>query len=77
MKNLQKEIKAREDKKYVMKGDIKVDLRGRAEVFEVKHNGVSIDWTANFTEALSTQKNVFGSSVYSINTSTGIKTVRA
>lgn len=67
----------KEDEKYVQKGEIKVDSRGREEVFEVKHNSVTIDWTANITEALSTAKTVMNSVVYSINMSTGLKTLRA
>ena len=67
----------KEDEKYSNGKDIKVDNRNREEVFEVAHNGVSIDWTANFSEAISTARSVIGSRVYSINMSTGIKTLRA
>lgn len=66
-----------EAEKYVMKGEIKVDNRGREEVFEVKKDGVTIDWTSNITEALATAKTVMNSVVYSINMHTGVKTLRA
>lgn len=65
-----------EAEKYVMKGDIKVDNRGRDEIFEVTKDGVTLDLTANFTEASSVQKQSIGSRLYSINMQTGKKTLR-
>ena len=66
----------KEDKKFSMTGEIKYDNRGRAEVYEVQHNGVSIDWTANVSEALASHKATPGSKLYAINMGTGNKTLR-
>lgn len=68
--------KEKEGEKYVTKGEIKVDYRNRPEVFEVKKDGVTVEWTANYTEAVSAQKQSQGSSLYSINMATGRKTLR-
>ena len=66
----------KEEERYVQKGDTKIDNRGR-EVFEVKKHGVTIDFTANITEALSAQRQSMGSVIYSINPNTGVKVQRA
>lgn len=76
MSKKQTERVAPQDEKYVMKGEIKGDNRGR-EVFEVKKHGVTIDFTSNITEALSAQRQSMGSVIYSINPNTGTKTLRA
>jgi hypothetical protein len=66
----------KEDEKFCIKGEVKIDNRGREEVFEVQHNGVSLEWTANVSEALSAHKATPGSKLYAINMGTGNKTLR-
>lgn len=62
------------DKPFEMKGEVKIDNRGREKLFDVQHNGVTIEFTANISEALAVQRSSMGSILYSINTATGTRT---
>lgn len=75
MKKASERVKV-EDEKFVMKSDIKFDNRGRAEVFEVKHNGVTLEWSANITDAIAAQKQTLNSQIFVINMNTGARTLR-
>ena len=72
-----KDVAKKEDEKFCIKGEVKVDWSKRDHVFEVKHNGVSLDWTANYQEAVASQKATQGSQLFQINMGTGQKTLRA
>jgi len=67
----------KEDEKFCIKGEIKIDNRGRDFVYEVKHNGVTLDWTANISEALSSAKATLRATIYAINMLSGLKTIHA
>ena len=67
-----------DDKKpFSMGGDVKIDNRGRDCLFETKHNGVTVEWSANISDALAAARSKLGAQVYEINLSTGKKTLRA
>lgn len=67
-------LKKQEDKKFDMgRSEIKYDNRGRETVYEVQHNGVSIDWSVNVSEALASHKATIGSKLFAINMATGRK----
>lgn len=72
-------MKKAADKKQpkVANGEVKVDWSKRETVFEVKHNGVSLDWSANLLEAMATAKATMGAVIYEINRQTGVKRARA
>lgn len=70
-------LKSKPFEKFEMKGDVKIDNRGREKMYDVQHNGVTIEFTANISEALAVQKHVLGSIMYSINMATGARTKHA
>ena len=76
MKEASKVTKKGEEK-FSMGKDVKADNRGRDVVFEVQHNSVSVDWSANYVEALGVHRALLGSKLYEINMTTGKKTLRA
>lgn len=62
--------------KFSIKSDTKIDNRARDEIFEVAKDGVSIEWTANVSEAMAVHRQSNGSKLYSINMHTGNKSLR-
>lgn len=77
MKKKTEEKTLLKDKPFSMSAEIKIDNRGREKIFDVQHNGVTIEFTPNISEALASQKASIGSVLYSINTATGVKTKHA
>jgi len=76
MKEASKVTKKGEEK-FSMGKDVKNDNRGRDVVFEVQKDSVSVEWSANYVEALGVQRASMGSKLYEINMATGKKTLRA
>ena len=76
MKKPNELLKKEDNSRFEMRTDVKIDNRNREEVFEVVKHGVTLEWTANITEALGAFKQSMDSKIYSINMRTGIRTLR-
>lgn len=63
--------------RFVMTKDIRFDNRNRGEVFEVKKDGVTLEFTPNISEAQSAMRQSMGAKLYSINLGNGQRTLRA
>jgi len=76
--NQMSKLLTKQQKGFEMRGEIRVDNRNRPCVFDVvSAHGITVEWSANYNEALAAHRQSKGSKIFEVNMTTGARTRRA